>query len=38
VEWLVNALGGALVGLLIGGLIALLVRQLTSRPEELIVD
>ncbi len=38
VEWLVSAVGGALVGLLIGGLIVLVVRQLTSRPEELIVD
>jgi predicted DNA repair protein MutK len=38
VEWLVNALGGAIVGLAIGGLIVLVVRRLTSRPEELIVD
>ena len=38
IEWLVNAIGGAVVGLLIGGLIVLLVRQITSRPEELIVD
>lgn len=38
VEWLVSALGGAVVGFLIGGLIALAVRQVTSRPEELIVD
>ena len=38
VEWLVSALGGAVIGLLIGGVIALIVRQLTSRPEELIVD
>jgi predicted DNA repair protein MutK len=37
-EWLVTAIGGAVVGLLIGGLIVLLVRQITSRPEELIVD
>ena len=36
--WLVTALAGALAGLLIGGLIVLVVRQLTSRPEELIVD
>jgi uncharacterized protein len=38
VEWAVNAVGGAVVGLLIGGLIALVVRQVTSHPEELIVD
>ena len=38
IEWLVNAIGGAVVGLLIGGLIVLVVRQITSRPEELIVD
>src|SRR4051812_1781480 len=38
VEWAVNAIGGAVVGLLIGGLIALVVRQVTSHPEELIVD
>jgi hypothetical protein len=38
VQWIVKALGGAVVGLLVGGLIALVVRQLTSRPEELIVD
>ena len=38
VEWLVTAMGGAVVGLLIGGLIVLVVRQITSRPEELIVD
>lgn len=38
VQWLIGASGGAVVGLLIGGLIALVVRELTSRPEELIVD
>jgi hypothetical protein len=38
VQWIVKALGGAVVGLLVGGLIVLVVRQLTSRPEELIVD
>jgi predicted DNA repair protein MutK len=38
VQWLVNAVGGAVVGLVVGGLIVLVVRQLTSRPEELIVD
>jgi predicted DNA repair protein MutK len=38
VQWIVKALGGAVVGLFVGGLIVLVVRQLTSRPEELIVD
>ena len=38
VQGLVNAIGGAVVGLVVGGLIGLVVRQLTSRPEELIVD
>jgi predicted DNA repair protein MutK len=38
VEWIVNALGGALVGFVIGGAIALVVRQFTKHPEELIVD
>jgi hypothetical protein len=38
VQWVVSAIGGAVVGLLIGGLIVLVVRQITSRPEELIVD
>src|SRR5689334_18883287 len=37
-EWLVNALGGALVGILVGGLIALVVRRFTRHPEGLIVD
>ena len=37
-EWLVSALGGAIVGLVIGGLIVGIVRRLTNRPEELIVD
>jgi predicted DNA repair protein MutK len=38
VKWLVGAVGGAIVGLAIGGIIALVVRRITSRPEELIVD
>jgi predicted DNA repair protein MutK len=38
VQWLVGAVGGAIVGFLIGGLIAFAVRQFTARPEELIVD
>jgi uncharacterized protein len=37
-EWTVNALGGALVGLVIGGIIAAIVRQFTRHPEELVVD
>ena len=38
VEWLLYALGSAVAGLVIGIPIALIVRQLTSHPEELIVD
>jgi predicted DNA repair protein MutK len=38
VQWLVNALGAALVGLVIGGAIVAVVRQFTKHPEELIVD
>jgi predicted DNA repair protein MutK len=38
VEWLINALGGALAGLVIGGVIVVIVRQFTKHPEELIVD
>lgn len=38
VSWLVNALAGALCGAIIGGLIVIVVRQLTKRPEDLIVD
>jgi uncharacterized protein len=38
VEWLVNALGGAVVGLIIGGIIAAIVRQFTAHPEELVVE
>jgi predicted DNA repair protein MutK len=38
VEWIVYALGSAVAGLVIGAPIAAIVRQLTSHPEELIVD
>ena len=38
VEWTVNALGGALVGLVIGGIIAAIVRQFTEHPEEFVVE
>ena len=37
-EWLVNALGGAVVGLIIGGILAAIVRQLTKHPEEFVVE
>ena len=37
-EWLVNALAGALTGLIVGGIIAATVRQFAKHPEELIVD
>ncbi len=38
VRGLVNALGGAVFGLLVGGMLVTIVRRLTKRPEELIVD
>lgn len=38
VEWLMNALGAAVVGLVVGGAIVLVVRQFTRHPEQLIVD
>ena len=38
VTWVVNALGGALVGVVVGGVIVPVVRRLTKRPEDLIVD
>ena len=38
VEWLVYALGGAVVGLIVGGIIVAVVRQFTKHPEDLVVD
>ena len=38
VEWLVAALGSAIVGFAIGAIIALVVRKLTKHPERLITD
>ena len=38
VEWVLNALGAAVVGFVVGGLIVLVVRQLTRHPEKLITD
>jgi predicted DNA repair protein MutK len=38
VDWLVNALAGAMAGLVIGGVIVVIVRRFTRHPEELIVD
>jgi hypothetical protein len=37
-EWLVNAIGGAIVGLVIGGIIAAIVRRFTKHPEDYVVD
>ena len=37
-EWLINALAGAVAGLVVGGAIAAVVRQFARHPEELIVD
>ncbi|MFP5329809.1 MAG: DUF808 domain-containing protein [Alphaproteobacteria bacterium] len=38
VDWVMNALGAAMVGLVIGGILVAVVRQLTRHPEKLIVD
>ncbi len=38
VEWLVIAIGGAVVGLIVGGIIVAIVRRFTKHPEELVVD
>jgi hypothetical protein len=38
VHWLSSAIAAAIIGILIGGIIAVIVRQLTKHPEELIVD
>jgi uncharacterized protein len=38
IEWLAGAIGASIVGAVIGGIIAMIVRQFTKHPEELIVD
>ena len=38
IAWSVNALGGAVLGLIVGGAIAAVVRRLIKHPEKLIVD
>ncbi|MES2903416.1 MAG: DUF808 domain-containing protein [Pseudomonadota bacterium] len=38
VEWLVTAIGGAVMGFIVGGIIVAIVRRFHKRPEELIVD
>ena len=38
VEWAVNALGGAVVGLIVGGIIDAVVRRFVAHPEQLVVD
>jgi hypothetical protein len=38
IDWFVNAVGGAIFGILIGGAVVLIVRRFTKHPEELIVD
>ena len=38
VEWLINALGGAVAGLVVGGVIVAIVRRFHRHPEQLIVD
>jgi len=37
-EWLVTALGGAVVGMIVGSILAAIVRQLTKHPEEFVVE
>ncbi|HET8534637.1 MAG TPA: DUF808 domain-containing protein [Sphingomicrobium sp.] len=37
-EWLVGAVGSAIVGLVVGGAIVLVIRLLTKHPEKLITD
>jgi len=37
-DWLSNAFAAAIVGLIIGIVLVVIVRQITSHPEELIVD
>jgi hypothetical protein len=37
-EWLANAIGASIVGAMIGWVLAMIVRQFTKHPEELIVD
>ena len=38
VEWMIRALGSAIVGFIIGSIIAAVVRKLTKHPERLITD
>ena len=38
IEWLTNAIGASIAGAIIGWVIAMIVRQFTKHPEELIVD
>ena len=38
VEWVANAMGASIVGLIVGGIIVAIVRQFTSHPEDLVVD
>jgi predicted DNA repair protein MutK len=38
VEWLTGALASAIVGAAIGLVIVVIVRQFTTRPEDLVVD
>jgi predicted DNA repair protein MutK len=37
-EWLTNAIGASIAGAIIGWVLAMIVRQFTKHPEELIVD
>ncbi len=37
-EWLVGAIGAAIMGIVVGGVIALIIRQFVRHPEQLITD
>jgi predicted DNA repair protein MutK len=38
IEWLANAVGASIAGAIVGWVLAMIVRQFTKHPEELIVD
>jgi predicted DNA repair protein MutK len=38
VEWIVGAIGAAIVGFFVGGVIVMVVRQFSAHPEKLITD
>ena len=38
IEWLANAVGASIAGLIVGGVIVAVIRQFTTHPEDLVVD